>query len=1042
MFYKKNVKNNYNASISTRATKAAKTTKLPAYKVSLGKNLYYFCLLFLFISSTANAAFSFDPELTWKTLHTEHFNIHFHDDEESLAKETALIAERVHKRISNYFIWIPLTPTDVVLTDRTDFSNGSATPFPHNQMILYVTPPDDLNTVEDFNNWLEILIIHEYTHIIHLDKASNAIQYTRNIFGRFFPWLFPNALQPLWEIEGIATYMETNNTIGVGRGQSSLFKALMRKELDVGLKPLRQVNQLVTSWPAGTTRYLYGVYFFQFIRDRYGEYKIRELVNQHSRHFIPYMINTTTKRVLNKDLDELWAEFETYLKEIFDYQIDTIRTEGIRAGTQLTFTNYQTTQPRAAPNGDLYFYQNDNSSEPKIMQLKTVKNKSNALNTLNKKNEAVIFADQIHTGRFDIHPQAGILVAQLDAVRNVNIFSDLYQIDIQTKKKTRLTTGSRYRFATWSPDGKNIIAVKNHAGNSSLVLLDKTGKKIKTLWQGKNKEVISSIDWSPNGETVVASVWRSKVDVVENIVESTAKSGVITEMTSVTESLSTGYWNLELFTIADKSWKKLIDSANIETHPQFDATGNTIVFTADYDEIYNIHKFDLKTKRITRLTNLIGGAQHPTLNTDGTTLYYAGLGAEGYNIFKLNLNNESSISEELNLSPSETIEKELTTQTTNIKPNIDMSFKPSVEVKSTITAYSPLESVKPSWWVPHLLVEDDRVEVGLFTGGSDALRRHIYFLLAGYDTKNDLFIGDFNYIYDRWNPTVKIRIAKQSNIFRDSSGNFLRLRSANTLTAEFVFPLNTFDEQWGLHTAAVIEKNKDERSATGVFTASDFTDSLAGIALTYNSTKRFPISISRNNGRRVKFIIENNDAFGGNFSGNIYTLNWQEFIPLGNQHLIALEFTGGYGTKTPRSFRLGGNFSEDYANPLFQATDILFNKRKYALRGYPEGLPGLRGRRMMLGNAEWRFPITSVERGIMMPLPLGIHQVYGNVFFDLAEAWFDSSDRRSFRTATGFEVTAEVVFGYSILFKVRFGFAHGMKDDGGNNTYLTIGSSF
>jgi len=91
---------------------------------------YYCCLHFVLLSPETNAAFTFDPSLTWKTLHTEHFNIHFHDNEESLAKQTAEIAERVHKRLSTYFIWIPLKPTDIVLTDRTDITNGGQPPSP------------------------------------------------------------------------------------------------------------------------------------------------------------------------------------------------------------------------------------------------------------------------------------------------------------------------------------------------------------------------------------------------------------------------------------------------------------------------------------------------------------------------------------------------------------------------------------------------------------------------------------------------------------------------------------------------------------------------------------------------------------------------------------------------------------------------------------------------------------------------------------------------------------------------------------------------
>jgi len=977
---------------------------------------YYCFLLIALFSCGADAAFNYDPALTWQTLHTEHFNIHYHDNEKQLAKETAAIAERAHARLSKYFNWSPVTPTDVVLSDRTDISNGSATPFPNNMMVLYVTPPDDLNTVEDYNDWLELLIVHEYTHIIHLDKVSHIPEKARSVFGRFFPWLFPNLLQPFWEIEGLATLIETDEELGVGRGQSSLFKMLIRMELDNGLKPLRQINQPMTSWPSGTARYLYGVYFFQFIKSRYGEEKIQQLVNEHSGHIIPYMINTTTKRVLGKNLDALWEEFEAYLQEQFGTQLDTIKTAGIRAGTQLTFTDYETRHPRIMANGDVYYFQNDNFSHPKIMLLRQGETSSVPVTDVHGGRIKSTPVAEVQNGRFDIHPEAGILLAQVEAFKNVNIFSDLYHIDLTTFKTTRLTHGKRYRFATWSPDGKQIIAVRNVLGNSSLELLTEEGKKIKTLWQGTNKEVISSPDWSPDGESIVASVWRPYVSYNDNL-----------------EEQKLGNWNLEQFFIEDKTWNKLIDSSNIEAHPQFNATGSSIVFTADYGDVYNVHELDLESKRVSTLTNLVGGAQHPSIDPGGSTLYYAGAGPDGYNIFRLEIDKTLNLGTPADLMPPEKFVPQKSPAPTE---------DAVVATSSIITPYSPLDSLKPTWWFPLLTLEDNRKEIGLVTGGADALRRHNYFLTAAYDFENNWLVGDINYIYDRWDPTIKTRLARSSNVFLNTTGNLERIRFSDTLSVEFVFPLIFIDDQWGFHAAAVYEENSDARVAAGISNASDFTDALGGIAVTFNSSKNYPLSISRNDGRRTKVVFESNELFDSNFSGNIYSFNWQEYIPLGKQHLIALDFSGGYGTEYPSPFRLGGTDGEDFVNPLLQPTDLLFNRREYSLRGYPEGLPGLSGRRMLVGAVEWRFPIKTIERGLMVPLPLGVHQLHGNAFFNIGEAWTSSDDQESFRTGAGFELTAEMVFGYAIPFNVRLGYAYGFDDGGKNQTYLSIGSSF
>ena len=74
------------------------------------------CLFF----NNAQAALSQDPSLNWKTLTTEHFEIHFHDDEEVLAKKIGAICEQVHTRLTKELNWTPIKATQVIVTDRYD----------------------------------------------------------------------------------------------------------------------------------------------------------------------------------------------------------------------------------------------------------------------------------------------------------------------------------------------------------------------------------------------------------------------------------------------------------------------------------------------------------------------------------------------------------------------------------------------------------------------------------------------------------------------------------------------------------------------------------------------------------------------------------------------------------------------------------------------------------------------------------------------------------------------------------------------------------
>ena len=153
------------------------------------RQLAFFCFLFTTASilpSTVFSALTQDPSLHWRTLYTDHFEIHFHDGEKMLAYEVADISERVHKKLSATFNWSPEDRTQIILTDRFDFSNGLAYPMPRNWMQIIITPPDSFSSIGDYDNWLELLIIHEYTHILHFDKSSGLPNALRNVFGVLF----------------------------------------------------------------------------------------------------------------------------------------------------------------------------------------------------------------------------------------------------------------------------------------------------------------------------------------------------------------------------------------------------------------------------------------------------------------------------------------------------------------------------------------------------------------------------------------------------------------------------------------------------------------------------------------------------------------------------------------------------------------------------------------------------------------------------------------------------------------------------------------
>ncbi len=498
------------------------------------------CLLFL-----NKTVFAVDPGLDWKTIESEHLYVHFAEGNKVLAERALAIAEAAHEHLTKELNWNPKEKTHIILSDETDQPNGFASPIFFNYTVLFLAPPTSVNTLEDFDDWFTTLITHEYTHIVHLDKSAGSPEYLRKLFGRFL-FLFPNLFQPSWVHEGLATYEETDLQRGIGRGQSTLYASMMREELANGIQPISHVNLPVTTWPAGTTRYLYGVYFINFLVEEYGEEEMLAWIEEYGDNLLPFFINRNAKQTLGKNLTKLWQEYEQWLKKKFQPQIAAIKAKGVKAGKQLSVAAYRTDSVRAlstAEGEEIYYVSNSGYQRATLMHVDAT-----------GKTEELLRLNNIIN--LDVHPQSGLLLTQNEYCNNYEIYSEIYLYDKSNDELKRLTECGRFLFASWFPDGKQIAAVFHDVSNFELQLLDADAKLKKVLWQGKNDEIIGQIDVSPDGNNIVASVWRKGKE-----------------------------WNIERFNLTEKRWVNVTTGASIAANPQYDPDGN-VLFSLEADGVY------------------------------------------------------------------------------------------------------------------------------------------------------------------------------------------------------------------------------------------------------------------------------------------------------------------------------------------------------------------------------------------------------------------------------------------------------------------------
>jgi len=944
------------------------------YKSNYLVSLLAIFLLWLFIQPV-HSAISHDQALTWKTLSSKHFEIHFHNGEKDLAEKTAKIAEYLLIELQKDLQWKVSDTIEIIISDEQDIANGFVySLLTHLRMTIF---PTAANEYFDYHNWLELLIKHELTHVLHLDKSKGNPEYFKKALGRH-PILYPNLFQPLWLIEGYATYQETDKKKGAGRGQSSIYHMMMRTEVENGIKPLNQVNLNIASWPVGITRYLYGYYFYEFLETKYGKQSIAKFIDNYSDNLIPYRLNHNALQVYGKTFHELWDEFTNYLSNKFQKEIDQIKTQKLVNGKQVTSSGYLKLYAQPLDNGDLLYAEYDAVNPPHLLLKKSNVNK-------------VEFISEIQPeARFDSHPESGVLISQIEIYRNTNAFYDLFHIDLKDKDLKRLTRGDRFRYAAWNSSGDKILAVYNKLGRHSMVLLNNEGRLIDHLWEGESGEYISGIDWSPNDESIIASVKRNHSS-----------------------------WNLEEFNIAQRTWKIITSNEHIEVQPQYSPDGKFILYSADYDGVFNIRKFFLADNKIETLTHVTGGAFSPRLNNKGE-IFYIGYTEKGYDIFQLN--NKGALKTKPIIAQSKQI-----TQNYDKYPTTNYS----------ITDYSSSSHIKPSWWTPTFSGDENAILLGAYTSGSDALNRHAYDAYLGFDFKSISFSGEFNYSYDRWFPLLQTHLETiNREDYRTDTYQFEILAPLFSRNERIYFGFNTTYEK---NRNTMIENNGSEVTITNV-------DPLVGIGAIYDSRRQQLDSISPSFGRLVSLTAETSDVFGGNVNGQMLIGKWKEYINIHPQHVVALRLIGGFGLKNARPFQLGGNIADNE----FQGTSMLstlplraslYNKRRYALRGYPSNATSLIGRRMILINAEWRIPLKKIERSLNM-FPLGLHQLSTTIFAERASVWTSGSDPENYRHSAGVELHFHTEWFYFMPLQARLGYAYGFNKDGDHQGYVAFGSSF
>lgn len=947
------------------------------------------CLLLHAADASAQAAN--DPRLTWHTITTPHYAVHYHEPLDLMARRVAAIAERANHNLSEVLDYTMHERTQIVLTDDTDFANGSATAIPYNTIRLYATAPEDLSPLGDYDDWMTAIVFHENTHIVHLDQVSGIATLLNALLGKVYT---PNAIAPRWFLEGLAVYEETSQTAG-GRLRSTMWDMFLRADaLEDRWLRLDQVSNDVDRWPHGNAWYLYGSHFVRYIARQHGDEALSQIVHEYGGQPLPYGLNRMARRATGRSFDELFADFRDDAREHYAAQAADVRARGLREGTRITFHGEDARAPRFLPDGHVIYHAADGHS---LSELRVVslgdREDVRHLRAISGSASPAPFAD----GR-------SLVYSALETTRDIYTWNELFKLDLHSGASERLTFGARAQEPDVSRDGRHVVYTTNSAGTTHLHVADlrDISSTTRVLVESGPFEQIYTPRFSPDGTRVAYSAWHEG-----------------------------GYRDIEIVTLATGGVEHVTEDRALDTGPAWSPDGRTLYFSSDRTGIANLYAYDLRTSALAQVTNVINGAYQPDVSPDGRHLVYVGYTSYGWDLFAIDVEPARFLAalpyEDQRPAPSDT--RSLST----------LASEP----------YNPLPTLYPRSYLLDTRPNTFGTELGISIAGGDVVGFHSYSARMAVGLVRGEVNFDARYTYERspFRPHLHLfhfTAARDGLFVGGVSRKWYEQSTGMDIGAAYTFSRALSSDSISLSYA--IANSGKSQPFGGELDPNDPPPRLPELGRTsqlrlgwaYSSLRRFAYDISASDGAYLGVSA----AWADPLIGSQYhaaSMSWVAAtyitMPYLRNHVLALRYGGGISGGDPgrRSAFYVGGF------PAASLTDSLLNQSVMggvALRGYAPYDRG--GTQLHLFQVEYRFPIWRPQVGVST-LPAYLSRVYGLVFADYGDAFTTRLDFDTFRLGVGGEILTDFTLGYYIGFTLRVGMARGLNENGTTQFYANLG---
>jgi len=510
----------------------------------------------------------------FKVTETEHFVIYDYLDNPEKLKELAAAAElwySMHSKVlgDTFTVKNPL----IIYNDHPGFQQtnaiqgdisvgtGGVTEGLRNRVIFPVAP-----TNQQTHHVLGHELVHAFQYNMILNGDSTSMRNLANI--------------PLWMIEGLAEYL----SIGRIDAHTALWMrdAVLNDEVP-RIKDLDSGKYFPYRW---------GQAFWAYVTGVYSDEAIKPLFENTAK----YGLKSAVPMTLGISVDSLSNSWRRTLKDHYGHWAIKGKKEDLPGKTLLDDDNagQMNISPVLSPNGKHVVFLSEKNlftTDLFLADAKTGKLIRKIASTASDGNvdhfnfleSAGTWSPDSKRFAFDVYENG----------RSVLVIKDIFKG--KKTQKIKIPGVPAFSNPAWSPDGKTIVVSGLVNGQTDLYQYNLKSKKVKRLTNDRYSEILPS--WSADGKSLAFS----------------------TDELSIQRGRTNGAWvmNLAVMDMSDSSNvggnSKLPPTFNVDIfpgadnmNPQFDKNGN-LFFLSNRDGRRNLYRYDLATKKVFQLTDMMTG---------------------------------------------------------------------------------------------------------------------------------------------------------------------------------------------------------------------------------------------------------------------------------------------------------------------------------------------------------------------------------------------------------------------------------------------------